>query len=61
MSKVTSIRKARDIKKKRSASDPSHDGFNPCSQDMTICGDCEGNRKSMKCPRLREWLTKRRD
>jgi len=60
MSKVTSIRKARDTKKKQPALSPGHDGFTPCSQDMTICGDCEGNRKSMMCPRLREWLAKRR-
>lgn len=59
MSKVTSIQKARDAKQKKSSSAPSHDGFTPCSQDMTICGDCEGNRKVMKCPRLKEWLAKR--
>ena len=59
MAKITSIRKARDTKKKQSVNAPSHDGFTPCSQDMTICGDCEGNRKSMTCPRLREWLAKR--
>jgi len=35
------------------------DGFTPCSQDMTICGDCEGNRRKQKCPRLKEWLAKR--
>ena len=60
MSKVTSIQKVRNKKKKQSADAPGHDGFTPCSQDMTICGDCEENRKIMKCPRLREWLAKRR-
>jgi hypothetical protein len=35
------------------------DGFTPCSQDMTICGDCESNRAKKKCPRLKEWLAKR--
>ncbi len=58
MSKVTSIQKARDAKKK-STSDPSHEGFTPCSQDMTICGDCPDNRAKKKCPRLKEWLAKR--
>jgi len=37
----------------------SSDGFTPCSQDMTICGDCEGNRAKTQCPRLKEWLSKR--
>jgi len=27
---------------------------------MTLCGDCEGNRAANKCPRLKEWLAKRR-
>ncbi len=58
MSKVTSIRKARDAKNK-SATDSNHQGFDPCSQDMTICGDCEGNRAKKKCPRLKEWLAKK--
>lgn len=39
---------------------PLHEGFEPCSQDMTLCGDCEGNRAMNKCPRLKEWLAKRR-
>lgn len=58
MPKVTSIQKARDAKNK-SAGVQNHDGFSPCSQDMTICGDCEGNRAKKKCPRLKEWLAKR--
>jgi hypothetical protein len=58
MSKVTSIHHARDAKKK-STHDPHHEGFDPCSQDMTICGDCVDNRAKKKCPRLKEWLAKR--
>jgi hypothetical protein len=57
MSKVTSIQKARDAKKK-SATDPHHEGFTPCSPDMTICGDCTDNRAKKKCPRLKEWLAR---
>lgn len=57
MPKVTSIQKAREAKAKKTA--VRHDGFVPCSQDMTICGDCEGNRSKKKCPRLKEWLAKR--
>jgi hypothetical protein len=57
MPKVISIQKAREAKKK--AANPIHDGFTPCSQDMTLCGDCEGNRARKKCPRLKEWLAKR--
>jgi hypothetical protein len=60
MSKVTSIQKAREAKNK-SAGSHNHDGFTPCSQDMTICGDCEGNRVKKKCPRLKEWLAKRQE
>jgi hypothetical protein len=58
MAKVTNIEKAREAKAKKAA--VSHDGFVPCSQDMTICGDCEGNRSKKKCPRLKEWLAKRK-
>ena len=58
MSKVTSIQKARDAKKTLVKSD-RHERFIPCSQDMTICGDCDGNRAKNKCPRLKEWLAKR--
>lgn len=58
MSKVTNIQKAREAKAKKAV--VSHDGFTPCSQDMTICGDCEGNRSKKKCPRLKEWLAKRK-
>ena len=60
MSKVTSIHKVRRAKAKKDSQPIEVEGFTPCSQDMTICGDCEGNRKVMKCPRLREWLAKRR-
>ncbi len=37
----------------------NQEGFTPCSQDMTICGDCADNRAKKKCPRLKEWLAKR--
>ncbi len=59
MSKVTSIEKAQSAKAKKAANIHSSEGFIPCSQDMTICGDCEGNRAKKKCPRLKEWLAKR--
>jgi hypothetical protein len=59
MSKVTSIRKQQNIKKRSTTKDPHHEGFNPCSPDMTICGDCTDNRAKKKCPRLKEWLAKR--
>jgi hypothetical protein len=61
MSKVTSIEKARSAKTKKAANTYSSEGFAPCSQDMTICGDCEGNRAKKKCPRLKEWLAKREE
>lgn len=57
---VTSIEKARSVKIKKAANTHSADGFTPCSQDMTICGDCEGNRSKKKCPRLKEWAEKRK-
>lgn len=60
MPKVVSIHKVRKRKDAGAASMPRYmDGFEPCSQDMTICGDCEGNREKMKCPRLRQWLSER--
>lgn len=59
MSKATSIDKARNAKNKKALNTQNTEGFTPCSQDMTICGDCEGNRAKNKCPRLREWLAKR--
>jgi hypothetical protein len=58
LSKISSIDKARSARTKKSAN--THEGFTPCSQDMTICGDCEGNRAKNKCPRLKEWLAKQR-
>ena len=60
MSKVTSIQKARDAKKKNVKGE-QHEGFTPCSQDMTICGDCTDNRAKKKCPRLKEWLARRQE
>lgn len=60
MSKVTSIEKARSAKAKKPANTHSADGFTPCSQDMTICGDCDGNRAKNMCPRLKEWLARRK-
>jgi hypothetical protein len=59
MQKVTCIHKARELKKKRSGEAVQHDGFDPCSPDMTICGDCDGNRAKNKCPRLKEWLARK--
>jgi len=59
MPKVTNVEKAQSVKTKKTANIHSYEGFTPCSQDMTICGDCEGNRVKRKCPRLKEWLAKR--
>ncbi|MDH4163055.1 MAG: hypothetical protein OEW15_10255 [Nitrospirota bacterium] len=59
MAKVTNIRAKRDQKNKESIPASNHPGFTPCSPDMTICGDCEGNRRVKKCPRLKEWMAKR--
>ncbi len=47
------------MKKKKSEAGSRHEGFIPCSQDMTICGDCMDNRAKNKCPRLKEWKAKR--
>jgi len=58
MSKITNIRTVREQKNKQTNPVPNHTGFTPCSPDMTICGDCEGNRRVNKCPRLKEWLAK---
>ena len=60
------MRKAANIKqsqgaKNKSTSDLKHNGFEPCSPDMTICGDCTDNRAKRKCPRLKEWLAKRQE
>ena len=59
MAKVTNINKVREKKQGKTDVPVKHDGFQPCSPDMTICGDCEGNRRVQKCPRLKEWLAKR--
>jgi hypothetical protein len=59
MDKITNIKKEREKKRQVAGTAGQHEGFQPCSQDMTICGDCEGNRAKKKCPRLREWLAKR--
>jgi hypothetical protein len=58
MAKISSLDKARSVRIKKAESE--HEGFTPCSQDMTICGDCEGNRAKNRCPRLKEWLAKRK-
>jgi hypothetical protein len=60
MPKVTSIEKVRKAKAKKAEIEGRHDGFDPCSQDMTICGDCDGNRAKKACPRLKEWLAKKK-
>jgi hypothetical protein len=59
MSKVTSIERARTAKTQKKEIESSPEGFTPCSQDMTICGDCDDNRAKKKCPRFKEWLAKR--
>jgi hypothetical protein len=61
MSKVTSIGKARERKERAAAQVIQHEGFQPCSPDMTICGDCADNRAKKKCPRLAEWLSVRKE
>lgn len=61
MGTIVSIEKKRAAKIKKEANAHSSGGFDPCSQDMTICGDCEGNRAKKKCPRLKEWLEKRQE
>ncbi len=58
MSKITNISNVREQKRRKSAVPPRHEGFEPCSPDMTICGDCDDNRSKSKCPRLKEWLAK---
>lgn len=58
MARVISMHDVRETKKKKLFA-TLHGGFEPCSQDMTICGDCDGNRAKMKCPRLKEWLSKK--
>ncbi len=60
MPKVTSIRSARSATRNKTLMGQGPDVFTPCSQDMTICGDCEGNRAKNACPRLKEWLAKRK-
>ncbi len=61
MSKVTSIAKVRKAKAKNKKVEDTRnsEGFSPCSQDMTICGDCDRNRAKKTCPRLKEWLAKK--
>jgi len=59
MSKITTIRKAREKRTKNADTTIRHDGFQPCSPDMTICGDCKESRSMNKCPRLKERLAKR--
>jgi len=59
MSKVTSIIKAREKKVQKAETILRSTGFQPCSPDMTICGDCQDNRAKNKCPRLKEWLARR--
>ena len=59
MPKVTNINKARTAREAKARPPQQHPGFQPCSPDMTICGDCTDNRSKNKCPRLKEWLAKR--
>jgi hypothetical protein len=60
MAKITNIQKAREKKLQQAGPASRHEGFQPCSPDMTICGDCQDNRAKNKCPRLKEWTSKRR-
>ena len=60
MSKITIMRKAREKNTQKADAAVRHGGFQPCSPDMTICGDCQDNRAKNKCPRLKEWLAQRR-
>ncbi len=59
MATISSIGKARSAITQKKAKGSRSESFTPCSQDMTICGDCEGNRAKNKCPRLKEWLAGR--
>jgi hypothetical protein len=59
MAKVMHSGRMRSSKIRKEVNAQRSDDFTPCSQDMTICGDCEGNRAKKKCPRLKEWLAKR--
>jgi hypothetical protein len=59
MAKVIKIQKARERKRQKPETAVHHESFQPCSPDMTICGDCTDNRAKKKCPRLKEWLIKR--
>jgi len=61
MAKVTHIESIRSGNTKKEVNAQCSDGFTPCSQDMTLCGDCEGNRAKKKCPRLKEWMAKREE
>jgi hypothetical protein len=60
MSKITHIIKAREKRTQKADAASRHEGFQPCSPDMTICGDCQDNRAKNKCPRFKEWVAKRR-
>ena len=60
MPKITNISKAREKRTQKDDAASRHEGFQPCSPDMTICGDCQDNRAKNKCPRLKEWLAKQR-
>ncbi len=60
MARVANIHQARTGTRKNISINDEQLGFTPCSQDMTICGDCTDNRAKKKCPRLKEWLAKRK-
>ncbi len=57
--KKSGVDRKTNAKQSRAENNADRDRFIPCSQDMTICGDCEGNRAKNECPRLREWLARR--
>jgi len=56
-----SQRESAEHKEQETSVTVGHERFTPCSQDMTICGDCGGNRAKKRCPRLKEWLAKKED
>jgi hypothetical protein len=60
MPKVTNIGKVRAKQQAKAEAVSRHAGFTPCSQDMTICGDCADNRAKRKCPRMQERPGQRR-
>jgi len=59
MPKITNISKAREKRTQKDDAASRHEGFQPCSPDMTICGDCQDNRAKNKCPVSKSGLQNR--